>query len=253
MIKKVLIASIAFLLLTLPQKLMAQDIGRFIKEAQQLEAAFKEKEALDKYSQVLKIQPNNITALCKSSELNNLLGRRQSKDKQKEYYKTAVDFAQRALKVNPNSSEANFVMAMAMGRMALISSGEEKIKAVKDIRYYAERCIQIDPANFKGYHVLGKWNFEVSDLSTLERWLVKITYGGLPKASLADAISNYEKSRQLNPRYVLNYLELAKAYKRKGDQKKAIEMLNAMMKLPNTSSDDPKIKSDGQKLLEEWK
>lgn len=252
MIKAGFIPYIVCVILIMPFKIGAQDIGRYLKEAHQLEIAFKENEALDKYQQVLKIQPNNLTALCKSSELYNLLGRRQtSKEKQKEYYKTATSIAQQALKVNPNHSEANLVMAMAMGRMALISTGEEKIKAVRDIRHYADKCIQLDPKNFKGYHVLAKWNYEVSDLSTVERWLVRLTYGSLPKASLSEAINYYEKSKQLNPKYVLNYLELAKAYKRKNEDKKAVELLTAMMKLPNLTSDDAKIKNDGKKMLEE--
>ena len=138
-----------------------------------------------------------------------------------------------------------------MGRMALISSGQDKIKAVKEIKQFADKCVQLDPSNYKGYHVLGKWHFEVSDLSTLERWLVKVTYGGLPPSSIDDAIINYDKSRQLNPGFLLNYLELAKAYLRKDDKKKARVMLNQLQKLPPTSSDDPKIKGLGKKMLDD--
>ncbi len=243
-----------FLLLILPVENQAQDINMLLKEAQQLEESFKEPEALQKYLEVVRAQPNNLTALCKASELYNMIGKRQpGKDKQKEYYKTAKTYAQRALQVNPNSVEANFAMSLAMGRMALISSGEEKINAVKDVKSYAEKAIKLDPNDFKGYHVLGKWHYEVSNLNALEKWLVKITYGALPKASLDEAILNYEKSRQLNPHFLLNYLELAKAWHRKDNNKKAIELLEAMMKMPNRSVDDPTVKEEGKKLLENYK
>ena len=144
-------------------------------------------------------------------------------------------------------------MSLAMGRMAMISSGEEKIKAVKDVKAYAEKSIQLDPSNFKGYHVLAKWYYEVSDLNSVEKWLVKVTYEALPKASLDDAIRYYEKSRQLNPGFILNYLELAKSYHRKDNNKKAIEYLEAMQKLPNKIADDANIKKRGKKFMEEWK
>lgn len=241
-------------LLILPFENNAQDINTLLKDAQQLETSFKEPEALQKYLQVLKTQPNNITALVKTSELYSILGKHQgTKDKQKEYYSNARVYAQKALQVNPNNSDANVSMALAMGRMALISSGDDKIKAIKDVKNYAEKSIQLDPNNYKGYHVLAKWHYEVSDLNAVEKWLVKVAYEALPKASLDDAIRYYEKSRQLNPSFILNYLELAKSYHRKGNDKKAVELLETMLKMPNKMAEDANIKAKGKKLLEEYK
>jgi tetratricopeptide (TPR) repeat protein len=248
--------SISFLIVLLslitPLSFLGQDVNTLMRQAELLERSFKDEEALKKYLEVLKTQPLHIDALCKSSELYSVLGkRRPSKDNQREYYKAGQDYARKALKINPNHSEANFAMAIAMGRMALISSGNDKIKAVKEIKTYADRCIQLDPKNFKGYHVLGKWHYEVSDLNSLEKWLVKVTYGGLPDASLDNAIINYEKSLKLKPSFLLNYLELAKAYQKKGEIKKAGSLLQQLQKLPPVTFDDFKIKGLGKKMLDE--
>jgi len=243
-----------FLLLLLPFENQAQDISLLFKEAQVYEARFNDSEALQKYYQVLRYQPNNLTALCKVSELLALLGRRlATKEQQAESYKKSRSYAARALHINPNSAEANFVMSFALGRIALISSGDERINAIKDIKTYAEKTIQLDPSHYKAYHVLGRWHYEVSNLNTVERWLLKMAYGSLPSSSLEMAIRNYEKSRQLNPGFLLNYLELAKSYDRKDNEKKAIELLNTMLKLPATSSNDATIKAEGRKLLEKLK
>jgi tetratricopeptide (TPR) repeat protein len=232
--------------------LMAQNVAALMRQAESFEKAFNDEAALKKYIEVLKYDPLNIDALCKTSELYNIIGKRRStKEEQKEYYKTGESFARKAIKINPNHSEANFAMAISMGRMALISSGKEKVVAVKEIKTYADKCIQLDAKNFKGYHVLGKWHYEVSDLNAFERWIVKITYGGLPHSSLDDAIKNYEKSKQLSPGFLLNYLELAKAYKRKGEINKARALLEQLQKLPPSASDDVKIKSLGRKLLDD--
>jgi tetratricopeptide (TPR) repeat protein len=252
MYKKAVIPFV-LLLLILPFQNRAQDIKLLLKEAQQFEAKFNDKEALQRYIEVLRSNPDHLTALCKSSELHALLGRRQpTKEKQADYYKMARAYAEHALKVNSGNAEANFVMAFALGRIALISSSrEEKINSVKDIKSYAEKAIQLDPSHYKAYHVLGKWHYEVSDLSSVERWLLKVAYGSLPKSSLDMAIRNYEKSKQLKPGFLLNYLALAKAYKRNDQDKKAIDLLNTMMKLPPTSSNDMTIKAEGKKLLED--
>ena len=231
-----------------------QDVNLILRDAQKEEAAFREQEALKKYMEVLRYQPQHLTAVCKTSELYSILGKRQqSKDKQRQYYQLAKKYAEQALRINPNHAESNFVMAIAMGRIALISSGEERIQAVREIRNYAEKCVRLDPNNYKGYHVLARWYLEISNLNSVERMLVKVAYGALPKATLDDAIKYYEKSRSLNPSFVVNYLELAKAYNRKGEEKKAIEMLQTMEKLPNTAADDPKIKREGRELLKEIK
>ena len=225
-----------------------------LKEAQQHEAAFKDDEALKVYLEILKHQPNHLQALCKVSELYTLAGKLQAKsDQQKAYYRNAKAYAQKALQVNANSAEANVMMSIAMGRMALIASGKEKIVAVREIKSYSERAIQLDPNNFKAYHVLGKWHYEVHELSAAVKWLVKVTYGALPKASLDDALKYYEKSKQLKPGFVLNYLEIAKVYHAKDDDKKAIEFIEAMMKLPNTTSNDASAREEAKELLKDWK
>jgi len=238
------------LLLILPHENNAQDLTVLLQEARQLEASFKDKEALDKYLEILRHQPAHLTALCKASELYSILGKRQQgKEEQKKYYTAAKTHAEKALQVNSNSADANFVMAVALGRMALIATGEAKIRAIKDIRTYAEKSIRLDPGNFKGYHVLGKWHYEVSNLSSVEKWLVKVAFGELPAASLEEAIRHYEKSKQLHPGFLLNYLELARAWRRKDRPEKAKELLNALLKLPNSTSDDATIKQEAKKLL----
>lgn len=232
--------------------LQAQNVTALMQQAQAFEKAFKDEDALKKYMEVLRLDPLNIDALCKTSELYNIIGKRlHSKEEQKKYYKTGESYARKAIRLNPNNSEANFAMAISMGRIALVSSGKDKVAAVKEIKTYADRCIQLDPKNFKGYHVLGKWHYEVSDLNSFERWIVKITFGALPASSLDESIKNYEKSKRLAPGFLLNYLELAKAYKRKGDIHKARALLEQLQKLPPSASDDVKIKSLGRELLDD--
>ena len=104
--------------------------------------------------------------------------------------------------------------------MALVLGNREKIAAVSEIKKYAELSIKCDPNNYKPYHVLARWHYEVSDLNGLERVAAKLFYGGVPPASLKEAIYNYEKCRSLVPDLKVNYLELAKCYHRNDENKK---------------------------------
>ena len=239
------------LCLLIPCRLFCQDIPQLLQEAQQLEAGFHEQEAFAKYAAVLKIQPNSLVALCKCSELSSRIGARQpEKEKKAEYFNAAKSYADAALKVNPNYSDANFVMAFALGRLSLFSSGKQKVVLVKDIKAYADKSVREDPNNFKPYHVLGKWNYEVSNLNFAERSFARMFFGGLPSASLDESIRNFEKSLALNPAFLLNYLELARAYERNDQNNKGIAILHAMLKMPNAMLDDTRVKREGNELLQ---
>ena len=228
----------------------AQDINAIIKEADRLEAIPSEKAAFNKFKEALKIHPDNLYALIKCSELCSRVGKREAtKEARSSYYEAAKIYATTALKVNDKSSDANAVMAIALGRTALEKSGKEKIAAVKDIKKYGDLAVLYDPNNFKAWHILGKWFYEVSNLNMFERAAAKVFFGGLPSATLKESIAAYEKAKALNSKFLLNYLELAKAYKRNDDDQKAIQVLKAMPSIPNMTEDDALIKSEGVKLL----
>lgn len=242
------------IILMVPFGAVSQDAATLLREADRLEHSFRETDALQKYKEILRVQPSNLTALCRASDLSSRIGHRQSnKDLQANYYRAAKSYAESALKVNPQSAEANFVMSVAMGRMAMLSSGKEKIQYVNEIKRYAETTLKYDPNNFKAYHVLGKWHYEVSNLNSFERAMARLLFGGLPKASLQEAIAYYEKSRSLEPSFSVNYLELAKAYRRNHETKKAIDLLTRVQSIPNRIEDDVRVKKEAKELLNELK
>lgn len=232
-----------FLLFNLP----AQDISSLIKEADRLEALLNEKSAFDKFKEVLKIQPTNIYALNKCSELCSRIGKRQVNPKQRDdYYAAAKTYAGIALKLSPNNSEANCVMAIALGRISLTSGGKERINNVKEIKKYADAAIKYDSNNYKAWHVLGRWNYEISTLNMFEKAAVKVLYGGLPDASIKESIKAFEKARSLAAGFILNYYEMSKAYEKDDQMNKAVDAINTMLLLPDRTEDDQAIKNDGE-------
>ncbi len=241
------------LLLTVFTHSKSQDFNALVKEADRLEAVPDEKGAFRVFGEALKLNPLNVYVLTKCSELCSRIGNREKDHASRDsYYKAAITYAKIALKHHPESDEAHVAMAIAAGRTALTKSGKEKISTVKDIRQHAEKAIQINPNNFKAWHILGKWNYEVSNLSVIEKAATKVFYGGLPNASFKASVAAYEKAKALKPGFVLNYLELAKAYKKNGEKQKAIESLKTAISLPVATEDDPRIKNEAASLLKSW-
>jgi tetratricopeptide (TPR) repeat protein len=233
--------------------IIAQDVPVLMQEAEKLEHALNEKAALEKYQQVIKAAPANVYALTKCSELCSRVGNRETSVKARmTYYETAEKFAAIALKIEPASSAANCMMAIALGRVSLEKSGKEKVKAAKEIKKYVDLALKNDPQNYKAWHVLGRWNYEISNLGFLEKAAVNVLFGGMPKASFKEAVQAFEKARSLSAGFVLNYFELAKAYKKNGQKENAIAALNTLLQLPDGTQDDEAAKNNARKLLKEW-
>ncbi|KYP13528.1 hypothetical protein [Flavihumibacter sp. CACIAM 22H1] len=228
-----------------------QEAAALLKKAEDLEAALQDEAAYLQYLRVLEQQPSNHTALYKASLLADRLGNRLTTDKHKRetYYKKAYQLANRALQLYPNSGDAHFAMSVSLGRVALMSSGKELVESVKKIKYHADRAIEINPADFRPYHVLGRWYYEIADLGSFKRGAVKLFYGAFPEASFQLAAKSYEKSMILNPAFILNYLELARACNQLGQRTKAISLLKKMQTMPAKMEDDERIKAEGKKLL----
>ncbi len=244
---------LTLLIIGFPCLLFSQDPNQLLKDAQLQEAQFHESEAFLKYAEVLKKDPTNLQALWKCSELSSRIGARQpDKEKMGPYFMAARNYATTALRVNPNSSDANFAMALALGRIGLISGTKERVILAKDVKFYADNAIKLDPNNFRAYHILGRWNYDVSNLSLAEKSFARIFYGKLPDASLQDAIADFNKSLSLNPGFILNYYELARSYHRLGDDKKAMANLRILLGLPNMMYDDTRVKVIARQLLTEW-
>ena len=234
--------------------LYGQNVTDIIKKADYFEASMNDAKAIDTYKAALKLEPANIYLLCKCSELSSRIGGRFKEDKikQDEYYDAAKSYARAALQQNPFYSDANFVIALVMGRDALRKSGKEKIDAVKDVKKYADLAIKYDPRNYKAWFVLGKWYYEIDALNYFERTAVKLFFGALPPASIDDAIHCFEKTKSIDPGFVLNYLSLAKAYKKNDEDANAKQNLIAMLALADKTQDDEKIKNEGRYLLKKW-
>lgn len=229
-------------------------VDNYLKEARQLRDAYKDREALGKFKQVLVFDANNLEALCNVSILSSKLGKREAdKVKQKKLYNNAKSYAQKALKVNSNDVESNFSMALAMGRMAQISPTNEKVAAVRDIKKYAETALKINSKHAASWHLLAIWNLDVSNLNYAEKKAADWFFGGIPDASKTKAIECCQNAIKNNPTYLLYQYDMARIYSEAGDKTKAKEVLNKLVKQKPITPDDPGMLENARKMLSELK
>lgn len=229
---------------------IGQDMEPLLTEAAQLEKNLKENEALELYQSVLKIQPANSTALLRAAELSGRIGSRLKDSRQKALtYGNARYYAERALKQKENLADAYYMLSYTSMQLASVNKGKDKAEYLRDMKFYADSALLFNPSQAGSLYLTGKWNMEIEALNPAEKAAIKVLFGGMPKASLSDAIQYFEKAKISNPWMLVNYLDLAKAYVKDHRTDKAIEVLNKMVKMPPRTGDDEALKGEGRQLL----
>ena len=121
-----------------------------------------------------------------------------------ELFLRAINYAEKAVELDPSSSAASLEISHAMGRYAqTISVAEalsggfaEKTKAAMD------KAIRLDPTNFSAYLSVGSWHAEIVAAAG---FMAKLLYGATEELSL----SSYQRALDLNPNSGLVHFEYA--------------------------------------------
>jgi tetratricopeptide (TPR) repeat protein len=243
-----------FFLLITSKIMQAQSFDSVMNAAKEAEFGMKEKIAFQQYVAAQKIKPADPEALYKCSELASRIGNREaSEESRNRYYQTALAYARQMVKLHPQNDQSHLALSIALGRIALTKSGKEKVSTVKEIKQAAETAVKINAANYKAWHVLGKWYYEVSNLNMLERAAIKLFFGGMPDASFSKAIQCYEKAKSIQPNFNLNHLELAKSYYKNDEETKALNILTQITSMHIRTEDDTRIRKEAQTLYQSWK
>ena len=90
--------------------------------------------------------------------------------------------------------------------------------------------------------MLGRWHYEVASLGAATRFFVRIIYGGLPDASVDQAIVHLERAVALAPQTGPHHLELGFAYAAAGRTADARAAFNRGLALPSVGKHDEAAK-----------
>jgi tetratricopeptide (TPR) repeat protein len=249
---KIFAANILFFLMA--GSLCAQSVDEQLQKANTLYKQFKEAEALDAYKQVLTADANNMTALVKCTELSTSIGKKQTdKNSKNNYFTAAKEYADKAVSANSNNADAYYAQSLAFANLSQVETDNKKVvEDVKQIKINADKGLAISRNHALLNYMEGKWHYEMLDLNWFKKAALKTLYGnGLAKPDVDSAVFYMEKCRTLEPYFVQNYLDLAKAYKLKNRPTQEMDVLSKMVKLPNRTPDDAALKEEGRKMLQE--
>lgn len=211
-----------------------------VREANHLLGEYKDAEALQKFEEVLVVAPQHYEALYKISLLHSRIGLRYSDESQKsEHFLLAKDFADRALRVNKQGAESNFVMALAISNLSFVSGAKARISNLKNIKMYLDRSLAANPKYANAWQLLGRWHYKVANMNVLECTISKVLNGCTKaEASNSLAVSCLKKAIEIDANNLNCYYDLAVVYREMKEIDESISVLqNATQLQPVTSED----------------
>jgi tetratricopeptide (TPR) repeat protein len=217
-------------------------------------AQFNNTAALAAYRRALALDSTNYRVLWKTVLAYVLVGIPSKDPVQEQYYRLAEKLGRRCVALYPDSATSHFILAMALGRVALKEGGKKKIALAKEIKAEAEHTLTLAPCHDGAMHVLGRWNYELGHLSWLMRSFAKIAYGGVPPSGGNQAARSwFERASACAPRLLIHHFWLGKTLVDLKEYALAREHLQKCLELQIVHWDDHLHQANARKLLAEIK
>jgi tetratricopeptide (TPR) repeat protein len=168
---------------------------------------------------------------------------------QKELVSRALTCALQAVKVNSNNATAHACAAVCYAKSCAGADIKTELAYSRLFKLEAEKTIALDPRQDIAYYLLGRWNYGVANMGMVSWAFVKVVYGGLPKASNAEAIANFKKAIALAPERIMHHAGLAMVYETTGDKKLELEELKKCCALRPVGHEDEDAQREAEKKL----
>lgn len=247
------------LLIVFVTLVQAQSVQELIKKCDEyIEEKFDNVNALKTIEQAYKLDANNFEVLWRMSRAyvdyaEHLPARNnQEKEQQLKLYEKAVEFAEKAIKVNPNSSIGYIRRAIANGRVALFKGVFKSVSLVNSVKADCEKAIQLnnggDIHQSVALYVLARAHSKVSERPKLARSVIGLGWGDREEAAKL-----FERAIKMRPNFIMYRLEAAKNYIEMENYQKAKEHLSVIPNLPKLDEDDDEYRAEARKLLNEIK
>lgn len=129
----------------------------------------------------------------------------------------------------------------------------EKIKNGTVFKNHVIIALKIRPNDPDLHHLLGRFKYELSSLSWIERKLASTFFSEPPNASYEEAIESFEQAEELATQpHLENRLFLSKAYIATNNFEKAVYFLNDICLQSIVTKGEKNIQSEARRLLETY-
>lgn len=233
-----------------PSPALAGPADDLIQQGDVHDLKLESKAALQCYLPAEKLEPNNVALLLRiARQYRHEMADAGPVDQKCHLANVALNYAQRAVALNPKDGEAHLSVAICHGKALGHLSNKEKMNALRIIKSSVDRAIALNPNQDLAWYVLGCWNQRVTELGGFKRTMAEMAYGGLPDADDGTAVQCFQKAIALNPNRLIHYIELGRTYAQMGNATEAKKFIRKGLSMANTGKDDAESKIKGKQTL----
>lgn len=231
---------------------LAEDsrLTALVKQGDAEERAGHTRVALSNFRSAEVIDPKNVGVLLRiSKQYSDLISSTKPHEAAEQVAQKALNYAQRAVEIDPKVAKAHLSLAVAYGKMTDFVGNKEKLEYSKLIKDETLKSIELDATDDFAWHVLGRWNSGVANVNGVLKIMAKLVYGGMPPASNDEAIKCLKKATELAPQRITHRAELARAYQVMGKKDLADKEWKVVLTMTPHDSEDEFDQADARQEL----
>ncbi len=210
---------------------LPDDTKAILEAADEAREQGRYEEAQERLDALRKEHGDHASILWRQAWTLSDMGEQEEGNARKTRFEEAWQTAQRAVDADPENARAHMVAAIAAGRKALISGARRQVELSRKVKEHADRAIALDPHLAPAYHARGIWHREVAGLGRITHLIVRAVYGGIPAASMEEALDDLRTSIALDDQ-IPDRVELGAVYWAMNEREKAREQWRKALEMP---------------------
>lgn len=168
----------------------------------------------------------------------------------KKFMEEAVKLITDAEDLDNNSSDAHRWHGIILSGIGKYQSTKEFIANTYTMRDHWLQAVEINTNDASAYHLLGRWSYDVAEMSWVKRKLASTLFAEPPKASYADALGYFKQAERISPGFwKMNLVMLGKCSLKLNNKEEATAFFEAALKVPIKSTEDREAHAEAVEAL----
>uniref|UniRef100_A0A480L1A5 Regulator of microtubule dynamics protein 3 n=3 Tax=Sus scrofa TaxID=9823 RepID=A0A480L1A5_PIG len=157
--------------------------------------------------------------------------------------------AEAALEKGDENAESHQWYAVLCGQLAEHESIQKRIQSGFSFKEHVDKAIALQPENPMTHFLLGRWCYQVSHLSWLEKKTATALSESPLSATVQDALQSFLKAEELKPGFSkAGRIYISKCYRELGKNPEAKQWVKLALELPDVTKEDSAFQKDLEEL-----
>jgi hypothetical protein len=175
----------------------------------------------------LKDRPSDPEVLWRMTKVCLILSVNvEDKNRQKELAYEALANGKKSCEIDPKCVSCHKWYCVALGRITKFCGVKDKIKFGHQFKQHLDVALGLEANDFLLHFMSGRFAYELSSLSWIERTIATTLFGSIPESSYDIALKEFFICDNLKPKWCDNYLWISKTFISMKDKTRAKDWVN---------------------------